>query len=794
MASTPLLPAPTVRGLADKLYERRKAAALEVEQVTKAFVASNDLASVSALVAFLATEFAASPLSNHRKGGLIGLAAATVGLSSACGPFLKKLVPPVLLSFADQDARVRYYACEAMYNIAKVSRDSLVTACVLGLESCPPLTHSFFRGFFNPIFDALCSLSADPDPTVQNAAHLLDRLVKDVVAESSSFRLDPFLPLLTERLNLLNPYIRQYLVGWISVLDSVPDLDLIQHLPAFLDGVLAMLSDSNREIRQQADALLAELLQEVEAVPRADAVQLAPILLGRAGSGHDEFTRLTSLSWLASLLRTDGGAGRLLASAAAILDVVLPAVSAPEARVAEAASAACDALLSSLPPPAPASAACTQPPAAAAASLPVSTCLPPSTLSSLLPVLCRCLSAGEQPSRRAALRWAAALVASSRNELLRLTLPPLAPPPPSPPEAGGLLGALMDALEAGSDEVAESALECLASLAGGGDDGSCGGGGGGGASESGAIPPAVPDPFVALVRLLVARFEGRPGLLEARGALALSRLAFRLGAERVLRACSDEISPRVVEREADEPGVEHAEQCTEQCVEHWAVLGPQFCGVFAHALLLVLLTSAEAAPLRAALRSACDAGGNTGDGGGDSGGGGGGGAALFRALFPAFSHAPVAAVALCLLSGAHGLAASLVETGFSRLLDSPAASNLLVHAHHLVTLLEAPPFAFLRLQLLRPMQHEPLLRTLYGLLLILPQSTAFATLSARLACVPALQAVTAAGAGGDGGAAEGGGEKDAFGADLLGVFLDVQERRAQHVARAVDAAPATVDA
>lgn len=32
----------------------------------------------------------------------------------------QKIVPPVLNSFTDQDSRVRYYACEALYNIAKV--------------------------------------------------------------------------------------------------------------------------------------------------------------------------------------------------------------------------------------------------------------------------------------------------------------------------------------------------------------------------------------------------------------------------------------------------------------------------------------------------------------------------------------------------------------------------------------------------------------------------------------------------------------------------------------------------
>ena len=36
------------------------------------------------------------------------------------------------------------------------------------------------------------------------------------------------------------------LVGWITVLDSVPDIDMIQFLPDLLDGLMDMLSDPNR--------------------------------------------------------------------------------------------------------------------------------------------------------------------------------------------------------------------------------------------------------------------------------------------------------------------------------------------------------------------------------------------------------------------------------------------------------------------------------------------------------------------------------------------------------------------
>ena len=116
-----LLPTSVLRNLYDKLYEKRKAAALEVEQIVKSLAGAGDLNRVHALLSLLVRDYALSPLSNHRKGGLIGLAAATVGLVGNFVVFLPLIVPPVLRSFDDTDSRVRYYACEALYNMAKVS-------------------------------------------------------------------------------------------------------------------------------------------------------------------------------------------------------------------------------------------------------------------------------------------------------------------------------------------------------------------------------------------------------------------------------------------------------------------------------------------------------------------------------------------------------------------------------------------------------------------------------------------------------------------------------------------------
>lgn len=45
-------------------------------------------------------------------------------------------------------------------------------------------------------------------------------------------------------MNVLNPYVRQFLVGWITVLDSVPDIDMLGFLPDFLDGKCSLNTEN----------------------------------------------------------------------------------------------------------------------------------------------------------------------------------------------------------------------------------------------------------------------------------------------------------------------------------------------------------------------------------------------------------------------------------------------------------------------------------------------------------------------------------------------------------------------
>ena len=99
------LPHSVVRGIGDKLYEKRKCAALEVEQLVKSLTAAGNTKRVGQIINKLIEDFAFSPQANYRKGGLLCLAATAVGLANNNQEFLQRIVPPVLNSFTGETTR-----------------------------------------------------------------------------------------------------------------------------------------------------------------------------------------------------------------------------------------------------------------------------------------------------------------------------------------------------------------------------------------------------------------------------------------------------------------------------------------------------------------------------------------------------------------------------------------------------------------------------------------------------------------------------------------------------------------
>lgn len=131
---------------------------------------------------------------------------------------------------------------------------------------------------------------------MKNGAELLDRLVKDIVSESAAsyvsildyrpradpdnrsekssldiptaFSLAKFIPLLEERIHVLNPFVRTFLVSWLTLLDTIPDLELVYYLPSFLGGLFKFLGDPNRDVYVATQGLLERFLNEIKKIAK----------------------------------------------------------------------------------------------------------------------------------------------------------------------------------------------------------------------------------------------------------------------------------------------------------------------------------------------------------------------------------------------------------------------------------------------------------------------------------------------------------------------------------------------
>ncbi|KAH7942320.1 hypothetical protein HPB49_022886 [Dermacentor silvarum] len=111
---------------------------------------------------------------------------------------------------------------------------------------------------------------------------------------------------------------------------------------------------------------------------------------------------------------------------------------------------------------------------------------------------------------------------------------------------------------------------------------------------------------------------------------------------------------------------------------------------------------------------------------------------LFCCLYRSWCHNPVATISLCLLTQNYEHTCSLLHLFCSlhHSSDMEVTVEFLTEIDKLVQLIESPIFTYLRLQLLDSPQQSYLVKSLYGLLMLLPQSEAFHTLRTRLACLP----------------------------------------------------------
>lgn len=618
-----------VRALIDKQYDKRKAAASEIEKMAKEFVIVNNTGQIRKLLKVLGHEFTMSQNPNYRKGGLIGLAAVAVALGKDSSEYVEALIRPILINFSYSDPRIRYYACESLYNVVKVARGAVLP-------------------YFTDIFSNLSNLAADQDQSVKNGSEHLDRLLKDIVTENATFDLVAFMPLLRERLYAKNTFSRQYIISWVSVLDAVPDIQLILFLPEILDGLFNMLSDNNIEIKKMCETVLKEFLRSINKDPsQVDFNSMMNVLIVHAQM-LDELLQYTSLTWINDFIRLSGK--EMLQYTSGILTAILPCLAyegESKKRIKETAKDVNNRLMCLIEN-----------------SLDEETneaANPKLDLRSILDVLTKQLIHTSVKTKVASLKW----IFHLHNQIPKRMFT----------EVETVFPVLLCALSDQADEVVEHAIYVLAQIISPQTQDN--------KYDTGASPY-----FNKVLVSLLGLFRRDRQLLEDRGSFIIRQLCVLLSAEDIY------IGTAVILKAEEDL---------------------KFARVMVDTLNTILLTSSELFQLRNQLKSQ------------ESG-------TLFKCLYETWCHNPIATIALGLLTQNYEHVCNVITT----LSNYEVTVEFLAEIDRLIQLIESPIFIYLRLQLLESPQNYHLIRAMYGLLMLLPQSEAFHMLRHRLDCIPKL--------------------------------------------------------
>lgn len=278
-----------LKSLYDQKYERRKFAALELEKDLLNFLNKNELNKIKLIIDQLSNSLNKDKPINIKNGGLIGLAAAAIALNDNLNNYLDVIINPILLCFNDQDSRIRYFACESMYNIAKVSKSNLLP-------------------YFDQLFENLIKLSSDTEISVKNGSELLDRLLKDIIIDNANLiNLDNYLTLIEKRIYVVSPFTRIFLISWLTIFDSISDLQILNHLSKILDGLFRYLSDNSVDVKTSSQHLLDSFLNKIVKTKfnhsqfTVDYLSISNILINHLNSTNEEI-QLNSFNWLLELL------------------------------------------------------------------------------------------------------------------------------------------------------------------------------------------------------------------------------------------------------------------------------------------------------------------------------------------------------------------------------------------------------------------------------------------------------------------------------------------------------------
>lgn len=254
-----------VANLTDKLYEKRKLGGLEMEAIVKQIGDENE-EEIWRLVQRVTAELVNSTDPYHREGGVMALSAVAVALGPTdIEKYFDLITGPIFEVLDDtRGGQTKYYTLEALYNVMKVAKDKVF-------------------GVFCRVFDACCRLMNETDTATKSAGALVDSLLKDIFAEyyePGKVDMKRFVAVLNAHVRVTDSTARQFIISWITLLESLPSVNLLSYSTFFIGGLMEYLADPLRGISSGAHTLLSLFERDIaqRRIPSLDYDELTTLL------------------------------------------------------------------------------------------------------------------------------------------------------------------------------------------------------------------------------------------------------------------------------------------------------------------------------------------------------------------------------------------------------------------------------------------------------------------------------------------------------------------------------------
>ncbi|CAA9991046.1 conserved Plasmodium protein, unknown function [Plasmodium knowlesi strain H] len=193
---------------------------------------------VISIINFLEEKFVQSIHPAERCGGLIALAFISITVDTQIKFYFSAILKLIISCVSDPDPKVRYYVCESLYNLCKVSKSVV-----------------FY--YIEDIFDCLFRIFSDTCPNVKSGGAFLDNLLKDLTCSYNNvFNIYKIIFILKERIGIENSNARQVILSWLLLFQNIKTVNLFEYFHFFISDLFLMLADQNRDIQKQANQCL----------------------------------------------------------------------------------------------------------------------------------------------------------------------------------------------------------------------------------------------------------------------------------------------------------------------------------------------------------------------------------------------------------------------------------------------------------------------------------------------------------------------------------------------------------